>query len=104
MQAWDLLEPEAPDSLLAWGFLSSVFERKEYIEPRVLEEIAVEMLRDPRVKAEWEAALRDEAFAKDPEARHLWWYRRTPSWDETVGLLPIYRVMAPPQLVTRPWH
>ncbi|HEX5759060.1 MAG TPA: hypothetical protein VF121_07685, partial [Thermoanaerobaculia bacterium] len=99
-----LLEPEAPDSLLAWGLLSSVFERKEYIEPRVLEPLAVEMLRDPKVKAEWEAALRDEAFAADAEARHLWWYRRTPYWDETVGLLPIYRVVAPPRLVTRPWH
>jgi Zinc carboxypeptidase len=99
-----LLEPEAPDSLLAWGLLSSVFERKEYIDLPVLEDLAVDMLKDPGVAAEWQAALKDEAFAKDAQARQLWWYRRTPYWDETVGLLPAFRVMASPRLVTQPWR
>ncbi|MBI3933035.1 MAG: M14 family metallopeptidase [Acidobacteria bacterium] len=99
-----LLEAEAPDSLLSWGLISNVFEGKEYVEPRVLEGLAAKMLEDPKVAAEWRAALRDEAFAKDPEARHLWFYRHTPYWDETVGLLPVYRVMAPARFATRPWR
>lgn len=101
--AIQLLEPDAPDSLLSWGYLSSIFEGKEYIDPRVLEGIAVEKLKDPQVKAEWEKALADEAFAKDPGARYAWWYRRTPYWDATQGLLPCYRVMAAPKLALEAW-
>jgi hypothetical protein len=92
--AAQLLEPESPDSLAAWGMLDSVFERKEYIDPSVLHRLATELLKDPRVAAEWDAALAaDPALAKDPAARYLWWYRRTPYWDETVGLLPVFRLV-----------
>jgi len=87
-------EPEAPDSLLRWGLLHSVFERKEYIDLRTLEPLAREMLADPAVAAAWKAALSDPAFAGDTRARWLWWYRRTPYWDEQVGLLPALRVMS----------
>jgi hypothetical protein len=59
------------------------------------------MLKDPKTAAEWEAALKDEAFAKDPQARQLWWHRRTPYWDDTVGLLPVFRLMTAPTFATR---
>jgi hypothetical protein len=101
--AVQLLEPEAPDSLFSWGLLSSVPERKEYIDPRVLEGLAAEMLKDETTRTEWEAALRDEKFAADAGARYLWWYRRTPYWDKTAGLLPYFRVMKAPGFTTRPW-
>lgn len=101
--AVQLLEPEAPDSLLAWGLLNTVFERKEYIEPRNLEPLAREMMDDPEVAAAWEEALAEEAFAADPRARYLWWYRRTPYWDDTVGRLPVYRVLEAVALPTAPW-
>jgi hypothetical protein len=101
--AANLLEPEAPDSLLSWGLLSSVFERKEYIDLPVLEDLVREMLKDPKAAAEWDAALEDETFAKDREARQLWWYRRTRYWDETVDLLPVFRAMTRPALRTTPW-
>jgi len=102
--AVELLEPESPDSLLAWGLLSTLFEQKEYIAPQVLEGIVDEKLKDPKVAAEWQEALKDEAFAKDPAARSRWWYRRTPYFDERVGLLPVFRVMQTPKLTTRPWR
>ena len=101
-----LFEPEAPDSLFAWGLLSTVTERKEYIDARVLEPLVREMLAgDPALAAEWAAALEDEPFAADPQARWEWWYRRTPYWDPTVGRLPVVRVMERPAgLVTEPWE
>jgi hypothetical protein len=102
--AAELLEPESPDSLLAWGLLSTLFEQKEYIGPQVLEGWVEEKLKNPKVAAEWQEALKDEAFAKDPAARSRWWYRRTPYYDERVGLLPVFRVMAAPKLETRPWR
>ncbi len=101
--AVQLFEPEAPDSLVRWGAVSSVFERKIYIGTDVLESLAREMLADPLIRKEWETALEDPVFAEDGRARYLWWYRRTPYWDETVGLLPVLRVMRPQQIATEPW-
>jgi hypothetical protein len=101
--AAQLLEPDAEDSLLAWGLLSTVFERKEHISPWVLEDHAADLLRDPAVAAEWQRALADPKLANDPQARYLWWFRHTPYWDETVGLLPAFRLMTPPAFHTRPW-
>ena len=98
--AVQLLEPEAPDSLLRWGELSSVFEMKTYIGLDLLEELATEMLNDNNIRRQWESALEDADFAANRRARYMWWYRRTPYWDEQVGLLPIYRVMQKPLPVT----
>jgi hypothetical protein len=91
--AAQLLEPEAPDSLFAWGLLSTALERKEYIDPGVLEGLARRMLDDhPAIAEEWRRALEDPAFAADSGARWLWWYRQTPYWDDSVGRLPVLRV------------
>ncbi|MBD9467924.1 M14 family metallopeptidase [Pseudoxanthomonas sp. PXM01] len=88
-----LLEPLAPDSLLAWGRFNNAFERKEYMEDYVAETVAREMLRDPAVKTEFEKKLReDKAFAADPNARLEFFYRRHPSWDERYQLYPVLRV------------
>jgi len=92
--AVQLLEPEAPDSLVRWGLLHSVFERKEYIDLGTLESLAREMLTDPATAKAWREALTDPDFASDTRARWLWWYRRTPHWDEQVGLVPALRVMS----------
>jgi hypothetical protein len=91
-----LLEPEGPDSLFSWGELSGALEPKEYIDTRVLEPLAARMLKeDPKLAAEWEAKLADPAFASDARARHRFFYARTPYWDETLGLLPVYRLDVP---------
>jgi hypothetical protein len=101
--AVQLFEPEAPDSLIRWGALSSVFERKIYVGLDVLEELAREMLEDPKVRDAWQAAIADEEFAQDWRARYLWWYQRTPYWDESVGLMPVFRVHTNPLLDLEPW-
>jgi hypothetical protein len=101
--AVQLFEPEAVDSLVRWGALSSVFERKIYIGTDILEKLAREMLNDESVRREWETALEDTEFAENGFARYLWWYRRTEFWDETVGLLPVLRAMTPPEIELEPW-
>ncbi len=75
--------------------LSSVLERKEYIDGFLLEAEARRQLADPEVAAAWAQALEDPAFAADARARYLWWFARTPWCDETVGLLPYYRALGP---------
>ena len=91
-----ILEPESPDSLFAWGELSTALETKEYIDLRVLDPLAEEMLaKDPKMAAEWRERLKDPKFAEDTRARHRFFYERTPYWDDTVGLVPVYRLDAP---------
>jgi hypothetical protein len=96
--AANLLEPEAEDSLFAWGLLSSIVEVREWIGPGELEDEAVRLLREPAVRAEWEAALADPAFAADAAARYRWWFERTPYFDESIGRLPVFRVPAGAEL------
>lgn len=88
-----VLEPQAPDSLAAWGEFNSAFERKEYMEDYVAEDVARQMLKDPVIKARFEQQLKtDPAFAKDPNARLEFFYRLHPSWDERYNLYPVLRV------------
>jgi hypothetical protein len=86
-----LLEPESPDSLLAWGFFNAFFERKEYMEDYVAEAVAREMLADPAIKAEFEAALRDPAFAASAAQRLEFFASRHASWDTQYRLYPVRR-------------
>jgi hypothetical protein len=91
-----LMEPAAPDSLVAWGFLNAVFEQKEYMESYVAEELAETMLReDPGLRAEFEKAIAaDPAFAADPRRRLDFFYRRSPYWDAAKDVVPLLRVDA----------
>ena len=88
-----LFEPQAPDSYAAWGRFNNHFERREYMEAYVAEEVAREMLAgDPAVREEFERRLReDPEFADSPRARLEFFHRRHPSWDERLGLYPVYR-------------
>lgn len=86
-----ILEPLAKDSLASWGFFNAHFERREYMENYVAEDVAKEMLKDPKIEAEFEERLKDKEFAKDPTARYLFFYRKHPSWDTKYGVYPIYR-------------
>src|SRR5205085_5558648 len=56
-----LLEPEAPDSIFAWGGFNNFLERKEFMEAYVAEEAARKMLAaDPELAAEFARKLREE--------------------------------------------
>jgi hypothetical protein len=91
-----LLEPEAPDSLMKWGFFNNVFEAKEYYEEYAMEPVAVEMLRkDADLRAEFEAKLKaDPKFAADSRARLRWLYERSPYMDAHLNRYPVVRLSA----------
>ncbi len=96
--AMSLLEPLAPDSLVAWGEFNNAFERKEYMEDYVTEEVARDMLaKDPALKAQFERRLKeDPAFATSPAARLEFFYRLHTSWDERYNLYPVMRIDTAP--------
>jgi len=93
-----LLEPKGPDSMLAWGRFNAAFERKEYMEDYVAEEVARAMLAaSPALAAEFKAKLdSDPAFAKDPDARLEFFARLHSSWDERYKLYPVTRTDVAP--------
>jgi murein tripeptide amidase MpaA len=88
-----MFEPQAPDSLLAWGEFNNAFERKEYMEEYVAEDVAREqMAGDPALAEEFRHKVEsDAAFAKNPHARLEFFARRHPSWDERLNLYPVMR-------------
>ena len=92
----NILEPTAGDSMAAWGEFNNAFERKEYMEAYVAEEQARLMLaRDPALKVEFERKLRDEPdFAKSPDARLDFFYRRHSAWDAGTNRYPVLRTDA----------
>jgi hypothetical protein len=94
--AINLLEPEAPDSLVHWGFFNATFEEKEYAENYVLEKLAREMLAgDARLREEFKQKLADANFAANPRARLQFFYERSPYWDKQKNLYPIGRIITP---------
>lgn len=93
--AINLLEPEAPDSLVRWGFFNATFEQKEYGEAYVVEKLAREMMAaEPALAEEFRARLEsDPAFAANPGARLEFFYKRSPYWDQQMNLYPVGRII-----------
>ena len=92
--AMNLLEPQAPDSFVRWGFFNSVFEQKEYGEHYVLEKLAREMMaNDPALSLEFAERLSsDRDFAASPADRLQFFYRRSVYWDKYINLYPVGRI------------
>lgn len=93
-----MFEPKAPDSILAWGGFNNAFERKEYMEEYVAEDVAREqMAADPAIAAQFKKRLEtDPAFARNPHARLEFFARRHVSYDERYNLYPVLRANVAP--------
>lgn len=89
-----MLEPQAPDSFLQWGFFLEIFTRTEYAEAYVLEPLAQKMLEsDAGLKSRFEEKLAsDEAFAGSQYKRLMWFYEQTPFYDGQYLLYPVARI------------
>jgi hypothetical protein len=94
-----LLEPEAPDSYVSWGFFDAIFEAKEYAEDYVMESVSRKMMaKDPKLAQKFEAKVAsDSTFRASPAARLEFFYRRSPWWDDRKDKYPIARVVKPLQ-------
>lgn len=88
-----LLEPKGPDSFCSWGYFNAAFEKKEYMEAYVAEQVAKEMLaKDPKLANAFQQRLANEPeFAKDPAQRLEFFYRMHPSWDTHFNRYPVFR-------------
>jgi hypothetical protein len=93
----NLLEAQAPDGFMAWGFFLTVFQKKEWGADYVVEPMARAMMaRDAKLAADFRAKVQsDSAFAKDSGARADWFFRRSPWRDPEQDLHPIARALHP---------
>jgi len=89
----NLLEPTAPDSLAAWGMFNMFLERKEYIEPYVMEPYAKKMLEEnEKYRKDFAVKLQtEEAFKNNPQARLDFFYKRSPFFDKNEKIYPILK-------------
>jgi hypothetical protein len=96
--AIELLEPQAEDSLLRWGYLDAIFEPKEYGEARVVEKLARDMMQQsPVLAAEFARKLKaDPAFAASPRRRLEFFFEKSPWYAvQDVGRYPILGLNKP---------
>lgn len=92
-----MLEPQAPDALVGWGFFNTIFELREYFEPYMMEPMAQKMIKEnPELLEEFNQKLKsDSAFAANPYQRLMFFYQRSPYWDRDKDLYPVARVTRP---------
>lgn len=91
----NLLEPEAPDSFVNWGFFNAFFERKEYAEAYVMEPYAKQMMKeDAALRNEfYKKVNEDEAFRNNSGERLDFFYKRSPFYDKGENVYPVLRIM-----------
>jgi hypothetical protein len=89
-----LLEPDGPDSFLQWGFFNTIFERKEYVETYVMEEMAREMIKEnPQLKIEFDKAVQENPELYNNQwSKVFWFFERTPYWDNQKDIYPVGRL------------
>jgi murein tripeptide amidase MpaA len=90
----NLLEPEAPDSLVQWGFFNAWFERKEYAEEYIMEPIAKRMLETKAsLRSEFKHFLDQSPTSVDSAARLEFFYQRSAYFDQQEKKYPIVRLV-----------
>jgi murein tripeptide amidase MpaA len=91
----NLLEPDASDSFVHWGFFNAFFERKEYAEAYVMEPYAKIMIENNQaLRNEFYKRLEsDEKFRNDPLGRLDFFYRNSPFFDQGENVYPILRLI-----------
>jgi hypothetical protein len=91
----NLLEPEAPDSFVNWGYFNAFFERKEYAEAYVMEPYAKKMMKEnSQLRSDFYKKLNeDESFRNNSGERLDFFYKRSPFYDKGENVYPIMRLV-----------
>ncbi len=91
----ETLEPQAPDSWVAWNFFDSILMQKEYFSAYVFEDLAAQFLKEnPDVRKALEAKKKKEPdFAASAKDQLDWVYRHSPWYEPTHRLYPVARLI-----------
>lgn len=96
-----LMEPDAQDSFVSWGFFNIFFEQKEYSETYVMEKMARKMIQaDTTLLSRFQSFMDQNPNLKNNQWEQLnWFYRQTPYYDERHNVYPIGRLTVIPDLL-----
>lgn len=73
-----VLSPMSVDSYLSWGFFDIIFQQKEYFSPYVFEDKAMEMLKHPLIKKEYDQWMAEhQELQRNPWAVLSFFYQRS---------------------------
>ncbi|MCB0575852.1 MAG: hypothetical protein KDC61_14945, partial [Saprospiraceae bacterium] len=91
----ETLEPNAPDSWVAWNFFDPVLMQKEYFSAYVFEDLAAQYLDEhPELRAELDAKRNAEPeFAANARAQLDWVYRKSPWYEPGHRMYPVGRLL-----------
>ncbi len=86
-----LLDPRAPDSLFAWGYFNSIFQRTEYIESYALIPLAKQLFStNKNLQIEFENKKKNEPkFVKDQKSQMQWIYKHSAYYDKHFLKYPV---------------
>jgi hypothetical protein len=90
----ETLEPESPDSYFNWNFYDEILQQKEWFSSYVFETEAEELLKDPKIKAEFEQMkASDSSFAINANAQLYFLYQRSEHYERNHHMIyPVFRV------------
>ncbi len=90
----EVLEPQAPDSYMAWNFFDGILMQKEYFSPYIFEDKAAKLLAsDAKLRARFEEKKATDAeFANDSYAQLEFIYRSSAHYEQTHMLYPVGRI------------
>lgn len=88
------LEPSSRFSFVAWGYMNSIFEQKEYSEIYKMEEIAARMVKEDStlLRAFLTAKALELAQFQSQWEQLQWFYQRSPWFDPLLNVYPVGRV------------
>jgi hypothetical protein len=87
------LEPKCFDSFVHWGFFNTIFEQKEYAETYIMDKIADEMLKDEKLKSDFDTwKLANPQSINNQRDIVNWLYQNTPFWDEHFNIYPVGKI------------
>ncbi|OAQ40367.1 hypothetical protein A5893_05300 [Pedobacter psychrophilus] len=90
----ETLEPQAPDSFLAWNFFDSILGQKEHFSDYVFEDLAADLLnKNPELRKRLEDAKKADSKLNDNgQAQLNWVYENSPYFEPTYLRYPITRL------------
>lgn len=91
----NVLEPDASDSFLKWGFFKIIFQQKEYFDPYSFVEKIPELIKnDPTLESRFETYLKENPnIEKNAFMRLYFFYINSPYYESHVhNLYPIFRI------------
>jgi hypothetical protein len=90
----ETLDPRGQDSFMVWNFFDPILDRREYIDPAIFEQTAIEILKnDAGLRSRFEKRkVEDPGFAQSGRAQLYFIYTNSEWAEKSYRRYPVYRM------------